>query len=49
MHLKKKLNVALIGSNFALKAYFPVLNKIKKLDLKIICSRNIFKKKINFK
>ena len=41
--MKRKLNVALIGSNFALKGYLPVIKKIKQLDLKIICSRNILK------
>jgi predicted dehydrogenase len=41
------MNVALVGSNFGLKGYLPVLNKIKKLKLKIICSRNI--NKIDFK
>ena len=54
--MKRKVNVALIGSNFALKGYLPVIKKIKQLDLKIICSRNILKiknkidysKKLNF-
>ena len=41
--MKKKVNVALIGSNFALKGYLPVIEKIKHLNLKIICSRNILK------
>ena len=41
--MKRKVNVALIGSNFALKGYLPVIKKIKQLDLKIICSRNIIK------
>tara|TARA_B110000495_G_C22670547_1_gene396361 strand:+ start:287 stop:649 length:363 start_codon:yes stop_codon:yes gene_type:complete len=41
--MKKKINVALIGSNFALKGYLPVIEKIKHLNLKIICSRNILK------
>ena len=35
------MNVALIGSNFALKGYLPVIKKIKQLRLKILCSRNI--------
>ena len=43
--MKRKVNVALIGSNFALKGYLPVIKKIKQLDLKIICSRNITKNK----
>ena len=43
MKLKKK-KCNLIGSNFALKGYLPVLEKIEKLNLKIICSRNIVKK-----
>ena len=47
--MKKKINVSLIGSNFALKGYLPVIKKIKRLDLKIICSRNIFSIKENFK
>jgi len=37
------MNVALIGSNFGLKGYLPVIKKIKNLKLKIICSRNINK------
>jgi len=37
------MNVALIGSNFALKGYLPVIKKIQQLKLKILCSRNIFK------
>ena len=41
--MKRKINVALIGSNFALKGYLPVIKKIKQLDLKIVCSRNILK------
>jgi predicted dehydrogenase len=42
------MNVALIGSNFALRGYLPVIKKINKLNLKIICSRNIRKnQKIN--
>ena len=41
--MKKKLNVAIIGSNFGLKCYLPVIKKISKLNLKIICSRNIDK------
>jgi len=54
--MKRKVNTALIGSNFALKGYLPVIKKIKKLNLKAICSRNILKirneikysKKLNF-
>jgi len=54
--MKRKVNTALIGSNFALKGYLPVIKKIKKLKLKVICSRNILKikneikysKKLNF-
>ena len=34
------MNVALVGSNFGLRGYYPVINKIKKLNLKIICCRN---------
>jgi predicted dehydrogenase len=41
--MKKKLNIALIGSNFALKSYLPVIKKTNQLNLKIICSRNILK------
>ncbi len=41
--MKKKVKVALVGSNFALKGYLPVIKKFKQLDLKIICSRNILK------
>jgi len=44
------MNVALIGSNFALRGYLPVIKKINKLNLKIVCSRNIKKnQKINIK
>mgnify|MGYP001180190479 CR=1 FL=1 len=54
--MKKKVNVALIGSNFALKGYLPVIKKIKHLNLRIICSRNIlnnsnilsFSKKVSY-
>ena len=35
------MNVALVGSNFGLRCYLPVIQKIKSLNLKIICSRNI--------
>ena len=38
-----KLNVGIIGSNFGLRGYLPVIKKIKKLNLRIICSRNIKK------
>ncbi len=44
------MNVALVGSNFGLKGYLPVLKIIKEFNLKIICSRNINRlnlKKIN--
>ena len=39
-----------MGSNFALKGYLPVIKKFKRLNLKIICSRNIheIKNKINY-
>ena len=37
------MDVAIIGSNFALKGYLPALVKIKQYKLKIICSRNIKK------
>ena len=40
--MKKKINVALVGSNFALRGYLPVIKKINQLNLKIICSRNIY-------
>tara|TARA_B100000965_G_scaffold405148_1_gene438079 strand:+ start:894 stop:1856 length:963 start_codon:yes stop_codon:yes gene_type:complete len=39
------MNVAIIGSNFALRGYLPALIDTKKYKVKIICSRNI--KKIN--
>ena len=42
--MKKKINVALVGSNFALKGYLPVIINNQNLNLRIICSRNIFKK-----
>ena len=35
------MNVAIVGSNFALRGYLPAIKKIKKYKLKIICSRNI--------
>lgn len=47
--MKKKLNIAIVGSNFGLKCYLPVVKKINKLNLKIICSRNIDKIKNDFK
>ena len=34
------MNVALVGSNFSLRGYLPAINKVKKLKLKIICSRD---------
>ena len=40
------MNVALVGSNFALKGYLPVIKKIKQLKLRVLCSRNISKKNI---
>ena len=46
------MDVALIGSNFALKGYLPALVKIKQYKLKIICSRNIkkiYENNLNFK
>ncbi len=43
------MKVALIGSNFSLKGYLPVIKKIKKLDLKIICSRKILNIKDDIK
>ena len=33
-------NIALVGSNFGLRGYLPVIQSIKDLDLKIICSRD---------
>ena len=41
------MNVAIVGSNFGLRGYLPVINKIKSLKIKIICSRN--KSKISTK
>ena len=40
------MNVALVGSNFALKGYLPVIKKIKQLKLRVICSRDISKKNL---
>ena len=37
------MNIALVGSNFALKGYLPAIQKIKRYKLKIICSRKINK------
>ena len=48
------MNTALIGSNFGIKGYLPAIKKIKRIKLKIICSRSIKKikdndlKKINY-
>ncbi len=39
------MNVALVGSNFALKGYLPVIKKIRQLKLKILCNRKISKSK----
>ena len=39
------MNVALVGSNFALKGYLPVITKIRQLKLKILCNRKISKSK----
>ena len=39
------MNVALMGSNFALKGYLPVIKKIRQLKLKILCNRKISKSK----
>ena len=39
------MNVALVGSNFALKGYLPVIKKIRQLKLKILCNRKIAKSK----
>ena len=33
------MNVAIVGSNFGLRGYLPVINRIKNLNIKIICSR----------
>ena len=33
------MNVALVGSNFAIKGYLPVIKKIRQLKLKILCNR----------
>jgi len=41
------MNVAIVGSNFGLRGYLPAINKIRGLNIKIICSRN--KNKIPFK
>ncbi len=37
------MNVALVGSNFALRGYLPAIKNIKNLRLKILCSRNLSK------
>ena len=39
------MNVALVGSNFALKGYLPVIKKIRQLKLKILCNRKVSKSK----
>ena len=41
------MNVAIVGSNFGLRGYLPAINKIRGLNVKIVCSRN--KNKIHFK
>jgi len=35
------MNIALVGSNFALRGYLPAIEKINDYKIKIICSRNI--------
>ena len=35
------MNIALVGSNFALRGYLPAIEKINNYKIKIICSRNI--------
>ena len=42
-------NIALVGANFALKGYIPAIKKIKKFNLKILCSRSQKKNKNDFK
>ena len=41
--MRKKINLARVGSNFAIKCYFPVIKNNKNLNLKILCSRNVKK------
>ena len=44
--MRKKINLALVGSNFAFKGYLPVIENNNNLNLKLLCSRNIKKIKL---
>ena len=44
--MRKKINLALVGSNFALRGYLPVIEDNNNLNLKILCSRNVKKIKL---
>ena len=41
------MNIALVGSNFALRGYLPAIKKINNYKIKIVCSRNIKKFKLD--
>ena len=44
--MRKKINLALVGSNFALKGYLPVIENNNNINFKILCSRNVKKIKL---
>lgn len=41
--MKNKINFAIVGSNFGIKGYLPVLQKIQNFNISIICSPNVEK------
>ena len=45
--MKNKINFAIVGSNFGIKGYLPVLQRFSKFNVALLCSRNI--EKYNFK
>ena len=42
--MNKNFNVAIVGSNFGLNGYLPVINNLKNCKIKYICSPNIHSK-----
>ncbi len=41
--MKRKINFAIIGSNFGIRGYLPVIEKFSKFKIVFICSRKIKK------
>ena len=41
--MKKKINFAIVGSNFGIKGYLPVIQKVPHFKIAVLCSRNINK------